>query len=171
MIIEPAATASEQITGNSWRTATTAARPLILFLCAKRHPATPIRKLRLAPSSSAVSVYQQALGGYRPIRACPFAAFLSQFHPRPRHALLCLRSPQGRVWPAGSIQTSPVSRPLDFPRRSCPGFPSPQPRPSGNGRGCVLGSVGFIGSLSRPRPDGSWRRSFDRSCRRAWRCV
>jgi hypothetical protein len=37
MIIETAATASEQITGNSSRTATTAARPLILFLCAERH--------------------------------------------------------------------------------------------------------------------------------------
>jgi hypothetical protein len=28
-----------------------------------------------------------------------------------------------------------------------------------------------LGLLSRLRPDGSWRRSFDRSCRRAWRCV
>jgi hypothetical protein len=54
MIIEPAATASEQITGNSSRTATTPARPLILFPRAKRRPAAPIRKLRLAPSSSAV---------------------------------------------------------------------------------------------------------------------
>ena len=54
MIIEPAATASEQITGNSSRTATMADRPLILFLGAKLHPATPIRKLRLAPSSNAV---------------------------------------------------------------------------------------------------------------------
>jgi hypothetical protein len=54
MIIEPAATAREQITGNSSRTATTAAHPLILFPRAKRHPAAPIRKLRLAPSSSAV---------------------------------------------------------------------------------------------------------------------
>ena len=31
--------------------------------------------------------------------------------------------------------------------------------------------LGFIGSLSRRRRDGSWRRSCDRSCRRAWRCV
>jgi hypothetical protein len=36
MLIETTATVSEQITGNSSRTATTAARPLILFLCAKR---------------------------------------------------------------------------------------------------------------------------------------
>jgi hypothetical protein len=54
MIIEPAAIVSEQITGNSSRTAITVARPLILFICAKRHPATPIRNPRLAPSSSAV---------------------------------------------------------------------------------------------------------------------
>jgi hypothetical protein len=66
MIIEPAETASEQIPGNSSRTATTAARPLILFLCAKRHPATPIRKLRLAPSSSAIERINK-----RPAVVCP----------------------------------------------------------------------------------------------------
>ena len=49
MIIETAATATEQIPGNSSRTATTAARPLILFPCAKRHPATPIRKTPFGP--------------------------------------------------------------------------------------------------------------------------
>jgi hypothetical protein len=65
MSIETAATTSEQIAGNSSRTATTAARPPILFPCAKRHPATPIRKLRLAPSSSAVWSYQhEALASY-----------------------------------------------------------------------------------------------------------
>jgi hypothetical protein len=52
MIIEPTATTTEQITGNSSSTATTPARPLrVLFICAKRQPATPIRKLRLAPSN------------------------------------------------------------------------------------------------------------------------
>src|ERR1700738_4266339 len=45
-IIEPAATTTEQITGNSSRTARTAARPL--WFRAKRQLATPIRKLRLA---------------------------------------------------------------------------------------------------------------------------
>ena len=48
MIIEPAATITEQITGNSSRTARAAARPP--WLRAKRQPATPIRNLRLAPS-------------------------------------------------------------------------------------------------------------------------
>jgi hypothetical protein len=50
MIIEPAATTSEQITGNSSRTAITAARPL--WFRAKRKLATPIRKLRLAQVAS-----------------------------------------------------------------------------------------------------------------------
>jgi hypothetical protein len=50
MIIEPAATATEQITGNSSRTAITAARPL--WFRAKRQLATPIRKLRLAKVAS-----------------------------------------------------------------------------------------------------------------------
>src|ERR1700761_9589986 len=66
MIIEPAATVSEQITGNSSRAATRAARPLIAFLCAKRHPATPIQKLRLAPAAAR-------------FECAPFAAFFSQF--------------------------------------------------------------------------------------------
>ena len=61
MIIEPAATASEQIPGNSSRTATTAARPLILF-----DPATPIRKLRLAPRSSATDCINKG-----PAVVCP----------------------------------------------------------------------------------------------------
>ena len=51
MIIEPATTTTEQITCQSSSTATMAARPLDFFPCAKRQPATPIRKLRLAPSS------------------------------------------------------------------------------------------------------------------------
>src|ERR1700682_5505750 len=50
MIIEPAATTTEQITGNSSRTAITAARPL--WFRAKRQLATPIRNLRLAPVAS-----------------------------------------------------------------------------------------------------------------------
>ncbi len=50
MIIEPAATTTEQITGNSSRTAITAARRL--WFRAKRQLATPIRKLRLAPVAS-----------------------------------------------------------------------------------------------------------------------
>jgi hypothetical protein len=50
MVIEPAATINEQITGNSSRTATTAARPL--WFRAKRLLATPIRKLRLAAVAS-----------------------------------------------------------------------------------------------------------------------
>src|SRR6478672_12696988 len=57
MIIEPTATTTEQIAGKSSSTATTAARPLrFLFTCAKRHPATPIRKLRLAPSSGSLTL-------------------------------------------------------------------------------------------------------------------
>ncbi len=43
MIIAPAATATEQITGNSSRRAMTTARPLFLVLFAKRQPAAPIR--------------------------------------------------------------------------------------------------------------------------------
>jgi hypothetical protein len=50
MIIEPTATITEQIPGNSSRTARTAARPL--WFRAKRQLATPIRKLRLAPGAS-----------------------------------------------------------------------------------------------------------------------
>src|ERR1022692_2806568 len=34
-----------------------------------------------------------------------------------------------------------------------------------------MGLLGFIESLSRLRPDGSWRRSSDRSCQRALRYV
>jgi hypothetical protein len=56
MIIELAATTTEQIPGHSSRTATMAARPPpFLFVCAKRQPATPIRKLRFAPSSGLIS--------------------------------------------------------------------------------------------------------------------
>ena len=52
MLIEPAATTAEQIRCQSSSTATIVARPAtIFFVCAKRHPATPIRKLRLAPSA------------------------------------------------------------------------------------------------------------------------
>ena len=52
MIIELAATATEQIPGHPSRKATNAAR---FLLCAKRQPATPIRKLRLVPSSGFIS--------------------------------------------------------------------------------------------------------------------
>jgi hypothetical protein len=52
MIIEPAATITEQIPGKSSRTARTAARPL--WFRAKRQPATPIRKLRLTPGRNSV---------------------------------------------------------------------------------------------------------------------
>ena len=56
MIIEPAATTTEQIIGHSSRTATMAARPpRVLFVCAKRQPATPIPKLRLSFSSGLTS--------------------------------------------------------------------------------------------------------------------
>jgi hypothetical protein len=52
MLSEPAATTAEQIKCQSSSTATTVARPTtIFFVCAKRHPATPIRKLRLTPSA------------------------------------------------------------------------------------------------------------------------
>jgi hypothetical protein len=52
MIIEPEATTTEQINCQPSSAATTVARPItVLFACAKRHPATPIRKLRLAPSA------------------------------------------------------------------------------------------------------------------------
>ena len=47
MIIEPATTITEQITGNSSRTARAAARPL--WFRAKRQPATPIRKPPFGP--------------------------------------------------------------------------------------------------------------------------
>ena len=58
MIIEPTATTTEQITGNSSSTATTPARPpRVLF--AKRKPATPIRKLRLAPSGNGLTLSTQ----------------------------------------------------------------------------------------------------------------
>jgi hypothetical protein len=61
MIIEPTATTTEQINGNSSSTATTPARPLrVRFICAKRQPATPIRKLRLAPSSSGLTLSTQS---------------------------------------------------------------------------------------------------------------
>jgi hypothetical protein len=67
MIIEPAATTAEQITGNSSRTAITDARPLRFR--AKRQLATPIRKLRLAPVAS---FYQrEALASNLPIRVPP----------------------------------------------------------------------------------------------------
>ena len=57
MIIEPATTTTEQITCQSSSTATMAARPLrFLFPCAKRQPAIPIRKLRLAPSSGGLTL-------------------------------------------------------------------------------------------------------------------
>ena len=73
MTIEPAATATEQITGHSSRTATMAARPpRFLFVCAKRQPATPIRKLRLSFSS-----------GLSPNNAKPSPA-ISQFGCYPR---------------------------------------------------------------------------------------
>jgi hypothetical protein len=67
-------------------------RPLrLLFMCAKRHPATPIRNLRLAPSSGSLNVKYL------------FVAFLGQFDSRPRHTLLCLWSPLVlRVWSADS---------------------------------------------------------------------
>src|SRR6185436_19917331 len=56
MIIEPAATTTEQIPGHSSRTATMAAcPPRFLFICAKRQPATPIRKLRLVPDCGLTS--------------------------------------------------------------------------------------------------------------------
>ena len=49
--IEPAAT--EQVTSHFSNAATTPARPLrVLFICAERQPATPIRKLRLAPAAT-----------------------------------------------------------------------------------------------------------------------
>src|SRR5439155_7784027 len=51
-ISEPIATTAAQISGNSSSTATTTAlRRRVLFVCAKRQPATPIGHLRLAPSS------------------------------------------------------------------------------------------------------------------------
>jgi hypothetical protein len=66
MIIEPAATTTEQITGNSSRTARTAARPLRFR--AKRQLATPIRKLRLAQR---VSNNAKQLPSNLPIRGPP----------------------------------------------------------------------------------------------------
>jgi hypothetical protein len=51
MVIAPAATAAAQNIGHTSRMAMTPARPLSFVLCAKRQPATPIRNLRLAPSS------------------------------------------------------------------------------------------------------------------------
>jgi hypothetical protein len=67
MIIEPAATTTEQIPGNSSRTARTAARPL--WFRAKRQLATPIRKLRLAPVASSNNAKQ--LASNLPIRVPP----------------------------------------------------------------------------------------------------
>ena len=61
MIIEPAATTAEQITCQFSSTATMAARLLrFLFTCAKRQPATPIRKLRLAPSSGSLTLSKRS---------------------------------------------------------------------------------------------------------------
>jgi hypothetical protein len=62
MIIEPAATTAEQNISQS-SSAVAARPPGFLFTCAKRHPAIPIRKLRLPPSSG--GLYQrEALAGY-----------------------------------------------------------------------------------------------------------
>jgi hypothetical protein len=77
MIIEPTATTTEQIASQSSSTAITAARPL-RFLCAKRHPATPIRKLRLAPSSG--GFYQRAAhAGYSQF-GCPWIKVNNRKH-------------------------------------------------------------------------------------------
>jgi hypothetical protein len=57
MIIEPAATTTEQIKWQSSSTATTVARPItILFVCAKRHPATPIRKTPFGPQRGGLTL-------------------------------------------------------------------------------------------------------------------
>src|ERR1700716_2850776 len=61
IIIEPTATATEQITGNSSSTATTAARPLrVLFICAKRQPATPISETPFGPQHGGPTLSTQS---------------------------------------------------------------------------------------------------------------
>jgi hypothetical protein len=53
--VEPTATTTGQINGNSSSRPTRAARtPRVLFTCAKRQPATSIGHLHLAPSSSLI---------------------------------------------------------------------------------------------------------------------
>ena len=53
MTVEPTATTTGQINGNSSSRPTRATRTrIVLFTCAKREPATPIGHLHLAPSSS-----------------------------------------------------------------------------------------------------------------------
>ena len=53
MTVEPTATTTGQINGNSSSRPTRTARTRrVLFTCAKRQPATPIGHLHLAPSSS-----------------------------------------------------------------------------------------------------------------------
>ena len=61
MISEPIATTTGQINGNSSSTPTTTARTRrVLFICAKRQPATPIGHLRLAPSSGGLTLEREA---------------------------------------------------------------------------------------------------------------
>ena len=81
MIIEPTATTTEQIACQSSSTATTAARPLSLFTYAKRQPATPIRNLRLAPSSGSFDFYQsEALAGYNTWIKIPMGRWIATGH-------------------------------------------------------------------------------------------
>jgi hypothetical protein len=72
MINEPVATATGQINGNSSSTPITTARTRgVLFICAKRQPATPIGHLRLAPSSGGMTLQREATPGYSQFGCIP----------------------------------------------------------------------------------------------------
>src|SRR6478752_3360108 len=65
MIIAPDATAAAQISGHVSRKAMTTAHPFSYVLFAKRQPATPVRKLRLAPAGGFL-VPSEVLAFWRP---------------------------------------------------------------------------------------------------------
>jgi hypothetical protein len=72
MIREPIATTIGQTNGNSSSTQMTTARTRrVFFVCAKRQPATPIGRLRLAPSSGGLTLQHEAISGYRPFGCSP----------------------------------------------------------------------------------------------------
>ena len=113
MIIEPAATATEQITGNSSRTARAAARPRFR---AKRHPATPIRNLRLAPSRWFDSKNAKLLVFWQPATICPTCLKIRldpisrHEEPRSRPGRTGPRNQARQLPPHGMIQINAVAR-------------------------------------------------------------
>src|SRR5258705_13392115 len=72
MTVEPTATTTGQINGNSSSRPTRATRTrIVLFTCTKREPATPIGHLHLAPQQQRSDFQREASPGYLPIRVFP----------------------------------------------------------------------------------------------------